>query len=59
VGRLGAQPDPNAALSPEELAFFDRIALLTADPDANLDVSLHCGLAIYGNIGAVDRVDFT
>ena len=33
----GAQPDPNAALSPDELAFFDRIALLTADPDANLD----------------------
>jgi hypothetical protein len=31
----GAQPAPNAALSNAELAFFDEIALLTADPDAN------------------------
>jgi hypothetical protein len=33
----GAQPLPNATLSDEELAFFDEIALLTADPDANFD----------------------
>jgi hypothetical protein len=33
----GAQPAPNAALSGAELAFFDEIALLTADPDANFD----------------------
>jgi hypothetical protein len=33
----GAQPAPNATLSDEELDFFDEIALLTADPDANFD----------------------
>ncbi len=33
----GAQPLPNATLSDEQLAFFDEIALLTADPDANFD----------------------
>ena len=31
----GAQPAPDAILSVEELDFFDEIALLTADPDAN------------------------
>jgi hypothetical protein len=33
----GGQPVPNAELSGEELEFFDEIALLTADPDANFD----------------------
>ena len=33
----GSQPEPNVMLSDEELKFFDEIALLTADPDANLD----------------------
>lgn len=33
----GAQPAENATLSADELAFFDDIALLTADPDANFD----------------------
>jgi Transglutaminase-like superfamily len=33
----GAQPAPNTQLSAEELAFFDEIALLTADPDKNFD----------------------
>ena len=33
----GAQPAPDATLSDEELAFFDEIALLTADPDVNFD----------------------
>jgi hypothetical protein len=33
----GAQPAPNAALSDRELDFFDGIASLTADPDANFD----------------------
>ena len=33
----GAQPMPDAALSAGELVFFDDIALLTADPDANFD----------------------
>jgi hypothetical protein len=33
----GAQPMPDAAFSDGELAFFDDIALLTADPDANFD----------------------
>jgi hypothetical protein len=31
----GAQPVPDATLSADELAFFDAIARLTADPDAN------------------------
>jgi Transglutaminase-like superfamily len=34
----GAQPNRNAALSADELAFFDEIASLTADPDANFEV---------------------
>jgi hypothetical protein len=33
----GTQPEPGATLSDAELAFFDEIALLTADPDANFD----------------------
>jgi len=33
----GAQPAPNAQLSADELAFFDEIALLTADPNASFD----------------------
>jgi hypothetical protein len=33
----GAQPAVDAELSAEELAFFDKIALLTADPDANFE----------------------
>ncbi|WP_178130545.1 transglutaminase domain-containing protein [Reyranella sp. CPCC 100927] len=33
----GVQPLPDATLSPQDLAFFDEIALLTADPDANFD----------------------
>lgn len=33
----GTQPAPNATLSDQELAFFDEIALLSADPDANFD----------------------
>jgi Transglutaminase-like superfamily len=33
----GAQPVRDAALSADELAFFDGIASLTADPDANFD----------------------
>jgi hypothetical protein len=33
----GAQPAPDATLSDEEIDFFDEIALLTADPDANFD----------------------
>jgi hypothetical protein len=33
----GAQPARDATLSAGELAFFDEIALLTADPDANFD----------------------
>jgi hypothetical protein len=33
----GAQPLPGAILSGEELDFFDEIALLTADPDANIE----------------------
>ena len=33
----GAQPSPDTTLSDEELDFFDEIALLTADPDANID----------------------
>jgi hypothetical protein len=33
----GAQPPIDAELSDRELAFFDEIALLTSDPDANLD----------------------
>ncbi|TDQ16199.1 hypothetical protein DEV91_13330 [Phyllobacterium brassicacearum] len=33
----GVQPAPDATLSDEELDFFDEIALLTADPDANFD----------------------
>jgi hypothetical protein len=33
----GAQPAPGAVLSGTELDFFDEIALLTADPDANFD----------------------
>ena len=34
----GAQPSPDAMLADKELDFFDEIALLTADPDANFDV---------------------
>jgi hypothetical protein len=34
----GAQPPPEAELSAYELAFFDDIALLTADPDGNFDL---------------------
>jgi hypothetical protein len=33
----GAQPSPDAMLSDEELDLFDEIALLTADPDANIN----------------------
>jgi Transglutaminase-like superfamily len=33
----GAQPAPDTELSAAELAFFDEVALLTADPDANFD----------------------
>jgi hypothetical protein len=33
----GAQPTPGAMLADEELAFFDDIALLTANPDAGFD----------------------
>jgi hypothetical protein len=33
----GAQPAPDAELSADELAFFDEIASLTADPDADRD----------------------
>ncbi len=33
----GAQPRPDAKLSADQLAFFDSIASLTADPDANFD----------------------
>jgi hypothetical protein len=33
----GAQPAEAVELSQAELAFFDEIALLTADPDANFD----------------------
>ena len=33
----GLQPDPDAELSTGELAFFDEMALLTIDPDANFD----------------------
>lgn len=33
----GAQPPRNVELSTDELAFFDEIALLTADPDANFE----------------------
>ncbi|MBX4995198.1 hypothetical protein ABID08_003023 [Rhizobium binae] len=33
----GAQPAPNSTLSDSELDFFDEIALLTADPDADFD----------------------
>jgi hypothetical protein len=33
----GAQPPPDATLSDEELDFFDQVALLTVDPDANFD----------------------
>jgi hypothetical protein len=33
----GAQPAPEATLSDAELEFFDEVALLTADPDANFD----------------------
>jgi hypothetical protein len=33
----GAQPAHEVKLSADELAFFDQIALLTADPDANFD----------------------
>jgi hypothetical protein len=33
----GAQPSPNATLTQAELEYFDEIALLTADPDANFD----------------------
>lgn len=33
----GAQPAFDAELSAEELPFFDQVALLTADPDANFD----------------------
>ncbi|NKL04522.1 transglutaminase domain-containing protein [Rhizobium leguminosarum bv. viciae] len=33
----GAQPASNATLSHSELDFFDELALLTADPDANFD----------------------
>jgi hypothetical protein len=33
----GAQPAADAELSAEELAFFDEVALLTSDADANFD----------------------
>lgn len=33
----GAQPPVDAKLSDAELAFFDEIALMTSDPDANFD----------------------
>jgi hypothetical protein len=33
----GAQPDVDAELSADQLSFFDEIAALTADPDANFD----------------------
>ena len=33
----GAKPMPNAEFSEEQLAYFDEIAALTADPDANFD----------------------
>jgi hypothetical protein len=33
----GAQPRPNETLSDDQLAFFDRLASLTREPDASFD----------------------
>ena len=33
--------------------------LLVSEPPLEIVVALHIGTAIYGNIGAVDRLDFT
>jgi hypothetical protein len=33
----GAQPKPNEQLNDDQLAFFDRIAALTREPDGSFD----------------------
>jgi len=37
----GAQPRPDATFDNTRLAYFDQLAALASDPDANLDVLRH------------------
>jgi hypothetical protein len=44
-------------LLPPEVAIFELAAL--GEPPLNIVVALHVGTAIYGNIGAANRTNFT
>jgi adenylate cyclase len=49
-------------LSTEALAAVRRLGdelAAVGEPPLNIVVALHAGTAIYGNIGAADRLDFT
>jgi adenylate cyclase len=48
-----------AAEAMQELDRFNAVRAEVGKPVAAVDVALHVGEVLYGNVGAVDRLDFT
>jgi adenylate cyclase len=48
-----------AAETTQGLAAFNAVRVAAGQPEVAVDLALHVGEVLYGNVGAADRLDFT
>jgi adenylate cyclase len=48
-----------AAETMQGLAAFNAVRVAAGQPEVAVDLALHVGEVLYGNVGAADRLDFT
>jgi adenylate cyclase len=48
-----------AAETTQELAALNAMRVAAGQPEVTVDLALHVGEVLYGNVGAADRLDFT